>query len=279
MLVLGATSLIGAFLPAHLSPLVGVGRGEGRPPGYRWVRADLTAPDLATPPAETVVSLAPIWLLPAALPALAEGGMRRLVAFSSTSRWTKAASPDAGERAVAARLADGEDAVQAVCAAQGVAWTILRPTLIYAEGRDGNVSRLASLARRFGVLPISGAGEGLRQPVHADDLAAAVAAVIASPPTHDRTYDLPGGETLSYRQMCVSVFEGLGRPPRLLHAPPAVWRLALAAASPWMPGATAAMGERMAQDLVFDPGPAQRDFGWAPRPFSPDFAASPRSAS
>jgi hypothetical protein len=37
-----------------------------------------------------------------------------------------------------------------------VAWTILRPTLIYVEGRDANVSRLAGLIRRFKVLPLSG---------------------------------------------------------------------------------------------------------------------------
>ncbi len=269
--MLGATSLIGAFMPARLSPLVGVGRGEAGPEGYRWVRADLAAPDLATPPAETVVSLSPIWLLPTALPSLMRGGMRRLVAFSSTSRWTKAASPDAGERAVAARLAEGEEAVRTLCAASGASWTILRPTLIYAEGRDGNVSRLAALAERFGVLPISGAGEGRRQPVHADDLALAVPAVLAAPATRDRAYDLPGGETLSYRDMCVRVFGGLGRPPRLLHAPPPVWKLALMAASPWMPGATAAMGERMGRDLVFDAGPAHTDFGWSPRAFHPDF--------
>ncbi len=33
----------------------------------------------------------------------------------------------------------------ATCERYNVGWTILRPTLIYAEGRDGNVSRLARL--------------------------------------------------------------------------------------------------------------------------------------
>jgi hypothetical protein len=33
------------------------------------------------------------------------------------------------------------------------------------------------------------------------------------------------------------------------------------------------MGERMSADLVFDPGPAVRDLGWAPRPFHPRFGA------
>ena len=275
LLVLGASSLIGRFLPAHLPGAVGAGRG-GAAPGYaRWARLDLEAAGAAPPPAATVVSLSPVWLLPPVLPRLVEGGLRRLVAVSSTSRWTKAASLDAGEREVARRLAEAEDAVTEACDAAGVAWTVLRPTLVYAEGLDRNVSRLAGLARRWRVLPLSGAGEGRRQPVHADDLAAAVGDVLAADATHRRAYDLPGGETLTYAQMCRGVFQGLGRTPRLLHVPPPMWRAGMALASPWLPGASAAMGDRMAEDLVFDPAPAARDFGWSPRPFRPDFRPRP----
>ena len=277
LLVLGATSLIGRFVPAHLPAATGAGRG-GPPPGYvRWARLDLTDPQLAPPVAGAVASLAPLWLLAPALPALVDGGMRRLVAVSSTSRWTKAASSVAAERRTARRLAEAEDAVAARCDAAGVAWTVLRPTLVYAEGLDRNVSRLAGLARRWGVLPLAGAGAGLRQPVHADDLAAALPAVLASPATHGRAYDLPGGETLAYADMARRVFEGLGRRPRLLHVPPPLWRTGLALASPLLRGATAAMGERMAEDLVFDPAPAAHDFGWSPRAFRPDFRPAPQS--
>ena len=282
VLVLGATSLIGRHLPAHLSAweLIGAGRADGAPGYARWIRLDLTrmgADQFAgtgQAAVGTVLSLSPVWLLPAALPALIASGLERLVCVSSTSRWTKAASSHPEERAVARRLAAAEAETMRLCEAGGVAWTVLRPTLIYAEGADGNVSRLATLVRRFGMLPISGRGEGRRQPVHADDLAAAVAAVLACRATENRAYDLPGGETLTYAEMCRRVFAGLGRAPRLLHVPPLIWRAGFAIASPWLPGATAAMGARMADDLVFDPGPAERDFGWRPRAFRPDFRQS-----
>jgi nucleoside-diphosphate-sugar epimerase len=238
-----------------------------------WLQGDLADPGLPErlPRAPTVFSLMPIWLIPPVLPTLRERGVRRLVAFSSTSRFTKAASPEASERAVARRLADGEAATIAACEAAGAAWTILRPTLIYAEGRDGNVTRLARLIARLGVLPLAGRGEGLRQPVHADDLAAGALAAADSPAAHGRAYDLPGGETLSYRDMAARVFESLGRRPRLVAVPPALWSLGLSLAAPLLPGATAAMGTRMAEDLTFDAAPAARDFGWSPRPFRPDF--------
>lgn len=276
LLVLGATSLVGRFLPPRAEAAgIELVRVSRRPvAGAGWIAADLAAPEgrAALPPAREVLSLAPAWVLtPALLEALADRGMQRLVAFSSTSRFTKADSPDPAERAVAARLAEGEAAVERVCGARGVAWTILRPTLIWAEGLDGNVSRLAALARRFGALPLAGRGGGRRQPVHADDLAAGALAALASPATEGRTYDLAGGETLSYRAMCERVFEGLGRRPRLVPVPPLLWRAGLALASPWLPGATAQMGQRMDRDLVFDDGPARRDFGWKPRGFRPVF--------
>lgn len=279
LLVLGATSLIGQAL---LPMLAGQGRSvvclsrapppNRETPGVRWLRANLES-DLRDqiPDAAQVLSLSPIWLLPPVLPALAHAGVRRLVAFSSTSAFTKAGSPDPAEREIAARLGASERAVARGCESAGVASTILRPTMIYAEGRDRNVSRLAGLIRRFGVLPIAGRGEGLRQPVHAEDLAAGALAVLPAPQTHGRAYDLPGGETLSYRQMVERIFAGLGRRPRILPIPPALWRIGLAAARPLLPGATAAMGARMAQDLVFDASPARADFDWAPRGFHPRF--------
>jgi nucleoside-diphosphate-sugar epimerase len=278
ILVLGATSLIGRFLTPMLAgaDAVALSRqpGEG---AVRWVCGDLGDADLAAllPTSPTVLSLSPIWLLPQALPALKARGMRRLVAFSSTSVFAKADSPDAYERGVAAKLAEGEAAVRAFCEAHSVAWTILRPTLIYAEGQDQNVSRLAALIRRFGVLPLAGRGEGLRQPVHAGDLAYGALAAAASGAARDQAYDLPGGETLTYRQMAQRVFEGLARRPRIVAAPGWLWRLGFALARPLLPGATAQMGGRMSADLAFDGAPAKRDFGWAPRAFRPDFRGLP----
>ena len=277
VLVLGATSLIGGFLLPRLGSAGIAAISVSRAPrpgaeGLTWLQADLTAPaEFVAPPAPTVLSLIPIWLLPTVLPALTDAGMKRLVAFSSTSRFTKTASSEAGERDVARRLAEAEEATIAACEAARVAWTLLRPTMIYAEGRDRNVSRLAALIGRWRVLPLSGGARGLRQPVHADDLAAAALAAAAAPAAANKAYDLPGGETLSYRAMAGRLFEAQGLTPRILAVPPPLWRAALTLARPILPGATAAMGDRMAEDLTFDGAPAARDFGWSPRPFRPSF--------
>ncbi len=278
-LILGATSLVGRFVLPRLvaagaRPIALSRRAPDGDGGADWLAGDLADAGLAgrLPRLSTVYSLTPIWLLPDALPMLIAAGASRVVAFSSTSRFTKLASPVAAERAIAARLADSEARTIALCEAAGVAWTILRPTLIYAEGLDGNVSRLAALIRRLGVLPLAGRGAGLRQPVHADDLALAALAAGASTAAEGRAYDLPGGETLTYRAMAERVFEGLGRKPRILAIPAPLWALAFRLASPLLPGATAAMGSRMSEDLTFDAEAARQDLGWGPRAFHPDFA-------
>ena len=279
VLVLGATSLIGRFALPRLRALeveaFALSRAAPDAPG--WVRADLSDPQLAAklPDCPTVLSLSPIWRLPPALATLRAKGMERLVAFSSTSVFTKAASPDPYEQGVVRRLAEGEAQAQAFCAANGVAWTLLRPTLIYAEGQDQNVSRLARLIGQLGFLPLAGRGEGLRQPVHADDLAAGAIAAAGSEAAANKAYDLPGGETLTYRGMAERVFEGLGRRPAILPLPEGLWNAAFTLARPFLPGATAQMGARMSEDLTFDGASAAADFGWNPRPFRPDF--KPRS--
>jgi len=285
MLILGATSLIGRYLTPRLATMGGDVTALSRSPraaqdGVRWVLADLQAPDslAAVGRVDTVYSLSPIWLLtPQALAALGALGMRRLVAFSSTSVLTKAASGSSAERRVAEALARGEAAIEAHAAVSGMGWTILRPTLIYAEGQDGNVSRLAGLIRRCGVLPLPGNGAGRRQPVHAEDLARLAEAVMARPATN-RAYAAPGGETLSYRTMVERIFAGLGRRPLILSVPEPVIRFGYALAGPLLPGSTAQMIERIAEDLVFDGEDAQRDFAWTPRAFHPRFGGALSSA-
>jgi nucleoside-diphosphate-sugar epimerase len=276
VLVLGATSLIGGYLERALAEAgVRYTQVSRAPPPLDlcWLQADLGDPELAArlPPTHLVYSLSPIWLLPQALAALSGAGMKRLVAFSSTSVFTKAASSDAAERAVAAKLADAEAAVIAFCRANDVAWTILRPTLIYDEGFDANVSRLAALIRRFGVLPVSGRGDGLRQPAHAQDLALGAIAAAGAKAARNQAYDLPGGETLTYREMVGRLFDRLNKRRLIIQLPAMFWAFAFALARPFLPGATAAMGQRMDADLTFDGAPAARDFGWAPRRFDPKF--------
>lgn len=216
---------------------------------------------------EIWLCVAPIWVLPDYFKFLEAHGVRRVVVLSSTSRFTKVDSGDVAENIVAARLIKGEAQVQAWAESRDIEWVILRPTLIYGLGRDKNISEIARFIRRFGFFPVLGKATGLRQPIHAKDVAAACFSALQATSAANRAYNISGGETLTYREMIARVFAALGRRPRFLSVPLWAFRLAVSVLRclPRYRLWSAAMAERMNRDLVFDYADATRDLKFKSR--------------
>ncbi|MEK7785848.1 MAG: NAD-dependent epimerase/dehydratase family protein, partial [Chloroflexota bacterium] len=230
--VLGATSLVGACLLPLLSQTrwqvtAFSRRAVGRlGDGVVWrplPTSGLPSPLAPLPGGEghlpLWVCVAPIWVLPDYFGLLEAQGVRRVVVLSSTSRFTKDDSTDPEEQAIARRLAEAEARVREWAESRGVEWVILRPTLIYGLGRDKNIAEVGHFIRRFGFFPLFGQANGLRQPIHAQDVAGACLAALQAPCAASRVYNLSGGETLTYRNMVARMFSALGRSPRLLTVP------------------------------------------------------------
>ncbi len=196
----------------------------------------------------------------------------RVIAFGSTSVATKFDSIDPAERDVAQRLRRAEESLFASCAREGLGVTILRPTLIYGRGRDRTLTRIAALAKRWRVFALPRNATGLRQPVHADDLARVALDVANSPQSAGRAYDLPGGETLRFDAMIARTLACLPERPRLLRLPSPLFRAAFGTSRMFnmIDAVGPTMLARLDADLVFDAADAQRDFGYAPRAFAPD---------
>lgn len=280
VLVLGASSLVGPFLVERLAGAGRAGICTGRrpdsgetplPPGFLWRRLDVTEPaGWTVEPGAAVLSLLPLWLLPSLLPHLSRAG--QIVALGSTSVFAKSGSADPVERDLARRLEAAESEIAAFCGAEGMRWTILRPTLIHDGRRDANVTAIARFVRRFGFFPVGAPASGLRQPIHADDVAAAMLAALDNDRAAGKSINLPGGETLTYREMVRRVFVALDRPVRIVPLPVPV----LAAGIGLVRRVTGveyspALFARMNQDLSFDDSEAVRCLGYAARPFRPSF--------
>jgi nucleoside-diphosphate-sugar epimerase len=243
-------------------------------PGIQWRQLEATADPVGgykplQPEIRNWVSLAPIWVLPDYFGLLEAHNVQRIVALSSTSRFTKEDSPDLEERAVARRLAEGERRLERWAGARRAATVILRPTLIYGYGRDRNISEVARFIRKFGFFPVCGAALGLRQPVHVEDVAAACLAALEGHSTGIGHYNLSGGEVLTYRAMVQRVFDALGKRPVFLSLPLWAYRVATRCSS-LLPGNRRgwyAVAKRMNQDLVFDHAAAEVDLKFFPRQF------------
>ena len=210
IIVTGATSLIGRFLLPRLITagyqVHAVSRTGEKQPGTTgtliWHQADVTDTDpLPAMDAQALIHLAPLWLLPPLLPALASGDVQRVIGFGSTSVFSKADSANESERRLAERLATAEEMTSRLCEAAGIHWTVFRPTLVYDCRHDRNITRIADFIRRYGFFPLLGKATGQRQPVHAEDLANASLLALWKAAAFDKAYNLSGGETLTYRQM------------------------------------------------------------------------------
>lgn len=275
--VTGATSTVAGFLLAQLKTenlqSFAISRQSRHMTGVNWIQADIATESIGSRVASpaALVHLAPIMLLPALLEQeLPNGWLRRVLALSSTSVVTKQDSSDPAERELAARLATAEQDSRRLCDAAGIGLTILRPTLIYGGDPPGGLGLVRRLRRRLGLFPLVGAAGGLRQPVHAEDVAIACLQALRSNATAGRSYAIPGGETLSFREMVRRVVVADGRRVHLVTVPPFAARLALRllGSLPLFRGLGPAVADRMNEDLVFDPADAIRDFGYHPRGFS-----------
>src|SRR6478735_1052122 len=176
-LILGASGIVGGHIVRQLllageRPIALSRSPPADSRDVRWIHGDLADPkSLQLPPCSTIYCTAHSLLLAKALAYFFNDELRRVVLFTSTSIVTKLNSDIAEERDGLRRLAEGEQQTIDICERMEVGWTVLRPTMIYDEGRDANITRLATLIEKFGFMPLAGSGAGLRQPVHAEDLA------------------------------------------------------------------------------------------------------------
>lgn len=275
--VLGATSMVGKLVLRQLVQqnyrvvaYSSCPESQGTQDGVVW-RA-LTEPLGYAECEQYWLCLCPIWALPQHFDQLLRPGVRRIVAMSSTSRFTKSSISTASsneDNILAKRLEAGEDAFKVWASMNSVDWVILRPTMIYDLSSDENLRNVVAFIRRYHFFPLLGAGGGQRQPVHAKEVADAALAALWADRAKNQAYQISGGETLTYRQMIVRLFQLLGLRPMLVEVPEYLFRLAIyfARLLPRYRDLSISMALRMSEDLVFDHKAAIQDLGFDPGPF------------
>ena len=275
VLVLGATGAVGRLLLSRLAeagaPAIAVSRRvpDAEWPGVLWLQHDLATEPLRAE-SQVLLSAGPVSLARRQLERLPS--VRRVVALGSASVRFKQDSPDPTERAMMRELADAELRLAEWAERRGIDVTLLRPTLIYGGEGDRNVSVIAEAARSRRVLPI--AGRGLRQPVHAEDLARLMTRLVARRGNGFEPFDLGGGETLPYPDFVRRIASAAGADPNIVQVPAALLTALVRAGRIFgrFDSVTPAMIRRQRMDLVVDDTPAREHLAWNPRPFRPSFS-------
>jgi uncharacterized protein YbjT (DUF2867 family) len=238
-----------------------------------WRGVEVRAGDFADPAslrgafagADAVVHLAGLALVPGMLPAILADGVPAGVFVSSAGVYTKLRSAGA----------DAKRAGEAALRATSMAFTILRPSMIYGTPRDRNIVRLLRWIDRNPIVPAPLGGITPQQPVHVDDLAAAILASLERPQAARGEYDTGGPEALPLRTLIHECARAMGRPAWVLPLPlapahaAAVLARRLRVPFPVSPEQVLRLAESKAVDIA----PARRDLGFSPRSFREGVAA------
>lgn len=147
-------------------------------------------------------------------------------------------------------------AAEAALRDRDLAWTILRPTMIYGPGVKGNLAQLMRLADTPLPLPFARL-INRRSLVGLDNLIAAIQHVLHDERCARQTYLVADPQPVTFAQIVMALRAGLGRPARLFSVPPSLFA-----------GALKGLGrgdvwERLGGSLVVDPS-ALITVGWHP---------------
>lgn len=273
ILVTGATGFTGSFTVPHLlregHQLRCFVRNPDRAEPLKALGCEIAAGDLgsaaglerAMAGCDALVNIASLGFGHAEgiVAAAEEAGVRRAIFISTTAVFTQL---NAGSKRV--RLA-AEETIQK----SSLAWTILRPTMIYGSNRDRNMCRLIRLLAKYPVIPVFGDGTSLMQPIYVDDLGAAIAAALGSPTAQRQAYNVSGREPLPYNEVIRTAASLMGRRPRICHFPhrPVIAALKISERARLRLPIKAEQIQRLNEDKAFSWSDAARDFGYAPRSF------------
>jgi nucleoside-diphosphate-sugar epimerase len=268
ILLVGGTGFLGSFVAARLAtrkPAVLARPTSDRstlPEGLEVRLGDLAQP-LSLDGISTLVYCASMGFghIPPLVQQLEAHGVRRAVFLSTTAIFTSLPSASRAVR------------VQAEAAVQGssLAWTLLRPTMIFGTARDRNISRLLRYLKRWPVFPV--AGNGLWQPIYVEDLADAVVAALDSPNAIGRAYNVAGATPLTFGDLIRAAARAVGRRVVMVNVPIA----AATFAARLTHVVTSEQIRRLAEDKAFSYAEASRDFGFAPRSFDAGVRLEARS--
>lgn len=158
--------------------------------------------------------------------ACARCGLRRVIQISAIS------ADDAAGTAYARTKKQADDYLRSL----DLDWIVLRPSLVYGEGSHGGTSLLRAMAALPFAIPLVGRGDQVFQPIHMDDLTAAVVRCLEAPDLGRVTLAPVGPDTLTAKEILLQLRSWLGLAPVPTLSVPMPLIRALARLGDWIGG-------------------------------------------
>ena len=224
-----------------------------------------------------IVSLCPIWELQAYEQSFATLGCDRIpwIVFSSTSVLTRESEISSNPNGTVARLKSGEEWLSCRRRLSESKTLLARPTIIYGGKYNKNINRFKQISIYTRVAPQLKFASGSRCPVHADDLAEWIVALLKKYTTAPNggliIAKVQGGEVLTFQEMVSRTFRSSGVTTRAISLSRSAFPFVsfLVGRIPFLPKIPSNLVERLERDFVFDNRDAQAQAPTSMRFFHP----------
>lgn len=212
---------------------------------------------------DTVVHVANIHYSPNVVKAAVCSKVRRLILVHTTGIYSKFKAAGEEYRKI-------DSYVYEECKKHHILLTILRPTMIYGNCADRNISRFIRMVDRLPMMPIVDHAAYKLQPVHYDDLGEAYYQVLVHErETVNREFNLSGKEPVLLKNIFCAIGDCLGKEVRFFNVP--FWLAYLGAWGIFLCSLMQAdfreKVQRLCESRVFSHDDAARAFGYCPRSF------------
>ena len=149
--------------------------------------------------------------------------------------------------------------------------TILRPTMIYGDLCDSNMSKFIKMIDKLRIMPVINGGKNLIQPVNARDLGKAFYSVLMSPEkTASKAYDLSGEKPIQMIEVFKLIRDNLDKKRNFISVPLGFGVLLAKIAKVLTLGKLDYIEKvkRMSEDRSYSHKEAKNDFNYKPMSFS-----------
>jgi len=161
---------------------------------------------------DTVIHIAGVRFVRPILQGMRDSCVRRGVFVNTTGVFSKFKSASELYQTL-------ETEMQTILTVMGADYVVIRPTMIYGDGRDRNICRLFQHFSRHRLFPMFGDGSALIQPVYFHDVASAILSAYDALGTHKDFYNVSGESAVTYRQLLTEIARLCGRQPIFVHLP------------------------------------------------------------
>lgn len=153
---------------------------------------------------KTVIHIYNIHHSPKIVNAATDNKVNRVILVHTTGIYSKFKSASADYKRIETEVLEMNK--------EKTALTILRPTMIYGDMCDHNMSKFIKMINYLRIYPLINGGKGLLQPVNARDLGKAYYDVLMNPElTANKQYDLSGDEPISIKEALTLISKKLNK--------------------------------------------------------------------